>query len=247
MAIKMPDKRNLNKELTKLFAGKGAHHMLTWMNRAQRQAADTDVANLKRHSGTIRKQLDRSGFLNHLMGKARGWLDVDEEVDETIDVSLSDEEIRDLNMGARTAFADRGMAMSNPAMAQELLNRYQYRQQREDREIARVEREIARVERDRQFGANFGLQVGALEQNQNQQILGYLSGSGGQAASMAGSLMGYSADVSNTNLNMQASMYNSQQNNAAALEGQKSASKSATNAALIGAGGAVVGGALILF
>lgn len=93
---------------------------------------------------------------------------------------------------------------------------------------------------------------------------------------IAGAGVGYVSDLYNTNLNMQASMYNSQQNNAAALQAAQiqadaqiasarmqaqalsasanmqagaasSAGSSAMTGSLIGAGGAVIGGALIAF
>lgn len=219
--IKAPKPRNLDRELQQMFGGKGGQALLDWLNTSAQQNAQTSTDNLIALGGRIGAQLDAGGLVGTLTQQAADGLALGGE--------LSTEELRSAQQAARTAYADRGLAMSNPAIAGELLNRAQYQMTRE------------------QQRQQLGVQAAALNQAQNAQTLGVLGHASDQSAATAGALMNYGADVNNTNLNMQASMYNSALNNEAALQGAGAYSNSTRNAALIGAGGAIVGGVLIAF
>lgn len=182
--------------------------------------------------------------------------------------ALSAEDMRMSDQASREAFAARGMVMSDPAMFTEVLNRDSMKRARlEDARGFAAGREAG----NRQF-AQSGTQI-ADATGAAMKVLGMPTGSAvgmgntlgfiqgvntpDPSSAMAAGL-GYYGDIQGYNANMQTSMYNSYQNNQAALQAghmqagaygssASAAADSAMMSAGIGAAGAIAGGVAIAF
>jgi hypothetical protein len=194
---------------------------------------------------------------------------------------LSPEQEREAQQATRAAFAPRGMAMGTPAATAEILNRDAFATQREAqrREFGHGVNQMLegnRMGRIGMAGQLTGQQAqtlgsaGQLGLGQAQNFIGIdpyqralnsnlpgqvlqgsvaMAGMAGDAHAQAGQLAG---QVAGFNTNMQANMYNSWQNNQAALRGAQlqagataAAGKDQMTGMMIGAGGAVVGAAIL--
>lgn len=102
---------------------------------------------------------------------------------------LSQQDVRSSQQGAREAFGARGMLLSNPAIAQEILGRDEYRRQREREDIGMISGVEGMRSQQEELNRRFGLGVGQLglgSMIRPEQVPGF-------AASQAftpGSLMG---------------------------------------------------------
>jgi hypothetical protein len=176
--------------------------------------------------------------------------------------ALTPEEERASQQSAREAYAARGQVLGTPSAVAEVLNRDSMARQRlREREAIAGGREGAALQRGAFLGQTAQiadstspiwriLGMGA-QTTQPENLLGWTSSvQGFNPTGIMQQGLGYGADVFNTNLNMQASMFNSYQNNAAALEAariQSSAQIKAANAqaAASGGGGSGIGGAVV--
>jgi hypothetical protein len=200
---------------------------------------------------------------------------------------LTPEQERESQQAARSGFAARGMAMGNPSAMAEILNRDAYGTMREAqrREFAGGVNQMNEgnrmnrlgmagqmtAQQAQTLGAAGGLGMGqaqnfigidpyqrALNSNLPGQVLQGSLGMAGMAGDAYGRNQQFAGQVAGFNTNMQANMYNSWQNNQAAIRGAQMQSDATRQAGqdgmtgqLIGAGGAVAGaavmGGLIIF
>jgi len=181
---------------------------------------------------------------------------------------LSAEDMRMSDQAARESFAARGMVMSDPAVVTEVLNRDSMSRDRLQQAQGFA---AGREAGNRQFvqsatqiadatGAGMkmlGMPTGSAVGMGN--TMGFIQGvrTPDPSSAMATGL-GYYGDIQGYNANMQTSLYNSYQNNQAALQAAQmqagaygTAASSAGNSAMMGAGigaaGAIVGGVAIAF
>ncbi len=172
---------------------------------------------------------------------------------------LTDQQIRDVTQATRAGFNDRGLAMSNPAIGMELLNRDLYGQQRlqqrqgfaanmaqlglqEDAANRGFQGSVENQNQARMAnGQNFQLTNAQVQQGALSPTLGFfgqrtpvsVTAPGSVLAASTGSmqpLMNYGMDAANTNFNANANAAISGRNNNSALLGS-----------LIGAGGQMAG------
>jgi hypothetical protein len=167
--------------------------------------------------------------------------------------SLSPEQMREASQSARQAFAARGLGTSAGSSAAEILNRDAYGQQRLDarRQFALGANQLDLARRQRRLGLAGGFadldpyaratgpafQVGSANTGQGLQAIGQTFGNALQA----------SGNVASFNTNMQAGMFNSWQNNNAAMQAaamQAGASRQAGTMGMLGSiGGGLLSGA----
>ena len=192
---------------------------------------------------------------------------------------LTPEEERAVQQSAREAWSARGQVGGTPSAVTEVLDRESYARQRmREREAIAGVREAQNLSRQamgQQFGQSQQAASLARQQAEQQYALGVgefnrattyapllLGAAQNVQTPSTGAIMGqglsYGSDLFSTNLNMAADIFNSYQNNAAALMGAqmqaqmmgsaaKSAAGSAMGGSLIGAGGAVIGGVVAAF
>ncbi len=181
--------------------------------------------------------------------------------------ALTAEEMRMSDQAARESYAARGMVMSDPAVVAEVMNRQSMMDSRlaEDRTFA-YSREMGNrnfVQSSTQIAdatsagmKMLGMPTGSAQGMSN--TMGMVSGvrTPDPAATMAAGL-GYYGDIQGYNANMETSMYNSYNNNQAALEAAQlqaaasgaaasSAASSSMMSAGIGAAGAAIGAAAVV-
>jgi hypothetical protein len=161
--------------------------------------------------------------------------------------SLSPEQERAAQQSARAAFAARGLGASAGSSAAEILNRDQFAQQRLDqrRQFALGANQLDLARRQRRLGLAGGyadldpyaratgpaFQVGSANTGQGLQAIGQTFGNALQA----------SGNVQSFNTNMQAGLYNSWQNNNAAVQGANMQSRAMRDAARMGMIGNIIG------
>jgi hypothetical protein len=196
------------------------------------------------------------------------------EADLAAGRSLTAEQERSAQQSVRSAMSARGLAVGNPAAIGEVLMRDAYATEREGQRRAfagNVNQMLTSNQQSRLgLAGNLYGQESGMRQNTAAMGLagaqGYIGtdpyqralgsnipiASQGAATSLAnnayGQVLAYGSDLYNTNLNMQASQYNSYMNNRSALQGagmyagaQRQAGNSAMTGAVAGASIAAVG------
>jgi hypothetical protein len=104
--------------------------------------------------GDLRNQYQQGQQTSPLMEKLQAFAS-QREIGQ-----LSGQENRLAQQGAREAFGARGMGLSNPSIAGEILNRDQYRQQREASDIGMISGVEGMRNQQQQQNQQFGLGVG---------------------------------------------------------------------------------------
>jgi hypothetical protein len=175
--------------------------------------------------------------------------------------SLSPEQQREAAQSARQAFAARGLGTSMGSAAAEILNRDRYATQRQDQRRTFALGTNQSIEgtlgaRRALAGDLLGRSAGAYETSGNmalnasnalatQNPYNIALGGLGSGAGMIQSGSDLAANTASFNTNMQASIYNSYQNNQAALRAARMNSSASNNAGTMGMIGGVGGGALM--
>lgn len=196
------------------------------------------------------------------------------EADLAAGRSLTAEQERSAQQSVRSAMSARGLAVGNPAAIGEVLMRDAYATEREGQRrgfAGNVNQMLTSNQQSRLglAGNLYGQESGMRQNTASMGLAGaqaYIGtdpyqralgsnipiASQGAATSLAnnayGQVLAYGSDLYNTNLNMQASQYNSFMNNRSALQGagmyadaQKQAGKSAMTGAIAGGSIAAIG------
>lgn len=213
------------------------------MGTADQLAGKLDNQYLQRSRGIIGEELAAASAPSAIEAQ----LQQDAEAELALGRTLSPEQQRDATQSARAAMAARGMATGNAAVGAEILNRdaMATARQADRRNFAMGVNQMDLARRQRRIGLG-GMY---LETDPYRQALGPAFGLGGdtlrtsqgQVSNIFGNSLAQAGNVSSFNSNMQAGMYNSWQNNNAAIQGANLQSRAMRDAGMMGMIGQIGG------
>ena len=216
------------------------------LGTARQVARGLDNQYLARTRGVLGEELQAAGQPSEI--EAELQRQAREEL--ALGRSLTPEQERAAQQSARGAFAARGLGTSAGSAAAEILNRDQFAQQRLDqrRQFAMGANQMDLARRGRRItlaegygaldpfarGLNPAFQLGAATMGQGSGMIGDTFNRNLQAA----------GGVETFNRNMQGSMYNTWQNNNAAIQAANMTGQAATQAGMMNMIGGLGGGAM---